>query len=48
MGIVDSLCVDETHEFTHMKYLKKKKEAFGLLVLLGSIHHCTSTYSLST
>jgi hypothetical protein len=25
MGIVDSLCVDETHEFTHMKYLKKKK-----------------------
>ena len=23
-------------------------EAFGLLVLLGSMHHCTSTCSLST
>ena len=26
----------------------KKKEAFGQLVLLSSIHYCTSTYSLST
>ena len=25
-----------------------KREAFGVLVLLGSIHHCTSTCSLST
>ena len=30
------------------KKVKKKKEAFGLLVLLGCIHHCTSTCSLST
>jgi hypothetical protein len=29
MGIVDSLCVDETHEFTHMKYLKKKRKLSG-------------------
>lgn len=31
MGIVDSLCVDETHEFTHMKYLKKKKGSFRVI-----------------
>lgn len=29
MGIVDSLYVDETYNFTRMKFLNKKKEVFG-------------------